>query len=435
MLFVGLTMKAHAGGMGQLGFLRAGRLAGGLAAAAVLGAPALAQEASSDWSGYIDFRAALANGQSTWLNGDYGKARYGGDRNQDWRGRIEIAEASLIWHPRFTQNAGAIVHLEYQPGQDHAVDLIESYLSLKSDPGGGFRTSGKFGVFYPQVSLEHDEFGWTTYHSITPSAINTWIGEEIKVAGVEGTLRHGLGAGDLSFTASAFGANDTAGTIIAFRGWALHDLEAQVFGTFPIPDNAPARKALWWPQDDWSKSMLELDDRVGFYGQLRYDGEDGLALTAYHYDNAGNREAVEGGQWGWETRFTNFGARLQPAPGATILAQYLTGETKSGWYMPEVVIDAEFSSFYVLGAWDFGPFELTGRYDSFEVDDQTFVALDNENETGTAITLALGRQLSPTVMGRLELMQIDSDRPQRADAGLPVKDEQTVIQSSLKYEF
>jgi hypothetical protein len=420
--------------MGQKDSLRAGRLAVGLAAT-TLGFPAWAQEASPAWSGFIDFRAALADGQSSWLNGDYGKARYGGDERQEWRGHIEIAEASLIWHPRFTENIGAYVHIAHQPDQDHAVDLIEAYVTLRSDPNASLRASGKIGVFFPQASLEHDEFGWSVYHSITPSAINTWFGEEIKVAGVEATLRHGFGGGDVSFTASAFGGNDTAGTLIAFRGWSLHDLEAQAFGIFPIPDNAPARKALWGWQDDWSQSMLEIDGRIGFYGQVRYDGDGGLVLNAMHYDNAGDRMAVDGMQWGWETRFTNFGARLEPAAGAVLLAQYLTGETKSGWYMPEVVIDVEFSSFYVLGAVDLGLFELSGRYDDFRVDDQSFVALDNENEEGSAITLAIGRQLSPAVMARLEVMRIDSERPQRADAGLPVGDEQTVVQSSLKYEF
>lgn len=422
--------------MGQRRISLACRLLGGAATAAMLCAPALAQTtSSSDWSGYIDFRAAAADGQSSFLNGDYGKARYGGDRNQDWRGRFDVAEAALIWHPRFSQNAGAVVHLQYEPGQDHAVDIIESYLSFKTDPGSRLRASGKVGVFYPQISLEHDEFAWSTYHSITPSAINTWIGEEIKVAGVEGTIRQAIGPGDLSFTASAFGADDTAGTLIAFRGWALHDQEATVFGSFPIPDHAPKRKALWSRQDDFSKSMLEIDDRVGFYGQLRYDGPDGFSLSAFHYDNAGNRMAIDGKQWGWATTFTNFGASFRPAPGATLLAQYLTGETESGWTMPQVVIYAEFSSYYLLGAFDFGPFEITGRYDNFQVNDESFVALDNENETGSAVTLALGRQLTPNIMGRLEVMRIDSDRPQRADAGLPVSDQQTVIQSSLKYEF
>ncbi|HEY7799487.1 MAG TPA: hypothetical protein VIA80_12025 [Hyphomonadaceae bacterium] len=403
-------------------------------AATAVHAPAAAQQAR-DWSGYVDLRGALADRQPSWLNGDYGKARFGGDSDLELRGRVEIAEAAAIWHPRFSESVGAILHLEYQHGGDNAVDLIESYLSLRTPPGSPLRLSGKVGIFYPQISLEHDEFAWTTYHSITPSAINTWIGEEIKVGGIEGTLRQALGPGDLSFTASAFGFNDTAGTLIAFRGWTMHDLEATVFGTFPIPDNAPGRMAIFSRQDNWSKSFLEVDERIGFYGQLRYDTSDTFSLSVFHYDNAGDRLAVDGKQWGWETRFTDVGAGVSPAPGARLLAQYLTGETKSGWYMPDVVIDAEFSSWYVLGAFDFGWGEIAGRFDSFDVEDQSFVAIDNQNETGTAVTLALGRRLTPNLLGRLEVMQIDSDRPARADAGWPVNDRQTVFQTSLKVEF
>ena len=58
---------------------------------------------------------------------------------------------------------------------------------------------------------------------ITPSAINSWIGEEVKVVGVEGTATHPLAGGRLSGTFGLFGFNDTAGTQLAFRGWALHD--------------------------------------------------------------------------------------------------------------------------------------------------------------------------------------------------------------------
>lgn len=409
-------------------------LGAGVACAAFAPATALAQE-SSDLSGYVDVRAALADGQSSFLNGDYGKARYGGDSEGDAVGRLEIAEAAAIWHPRFSQNVGAIVHLQYQPGADHAIDVIESYLALKTDPGSQWRVSGKIGVFYPQISLEHDEFGWQTYHTITPSAINTWIGEEIKVAGVEGTLRQSFMGGELSYTGAAYYGDDAAGTIIAFRGWALHDQEATVFGVFPIPDNAPMRKALFDPQDDFSKSMIEIDGRVGYYGGVKFEGDDGFSLSAFHFDNAGNRMALDGGQWGWETRFTNFGASFNPTPETRVLAQFLTGETKSGWYMPQVVIDVDFSSFYLLGAWDVGDYELAARYDDFQVEDQSFVFLSDENETGSAITLALGRQLSPNLTARLELMRIDSDRPQRVDAGLPAEDQQTVFQSSLKYDF
>jgi hypothetical protein len=423
--------------MDRVASLRLSLTVSGVAAVALMASPAWAQSAISpeSVSGYLDIRGAVADGDPSWLKGGYGKARYGGDRNGDALGRIEIGEAGLVWHPRFSQLVGAMVHLEYEPGAEHAIDIVESYLTFKTPPESALRLSGRAGVFYPPVSLEHDPFAWTVDHSITPSAINTWIGEEVKVAGVEGTVRHAFGPGDLSFTASAFEADDTAGTLLAFRGWALHDQEATVFGRFSIPAVAPNRQAFFSFQDPYTKSMDEIDGRVGFYGQLAYAGSNGFSLSVTHYDNAGNRLALDGMQWGWATRFTNFGASFKPASQATILAQYLTGETRTGWAMPQVVIDANFSSFYLLGAWDFGPAELTARYDDFRVEDQSFVLLDNENETGSAFTLALGRQLTRHLLGRLELMRIDSDRPQRADAGLDPEDRQTVFQTSVRYDF
>ena len=429
-----LTKQAETVGMAKTSILTIGLL--GAASATAMAVPATAQSAlsSASVSGYVDLRASVADGETSWLKGGYGKARYGGDANGDRVGRFGIAEAGLIWHPRFSQIAGAVIDFEYQADAERSFDILEAYLTLKTPPGSWIDLSGRAGVFYPPVSLEHDAFAWTVSHSITPSAINTWIGEEVKVAGIEGTLRHPLGPGEVSFTASAFGGDDTAGTLMAFRGWSLHDHEATVFGEFPIPSIAPKRQAFFSYQDPYTKSMDEIDNRVGYYGRIGYAGE-GYSFSILHYDNAGNPMALDGMQWAWATRFTDIGVSLKPTPRATLLAQYMNGETKTGWTVPPIAIDANFSSFYVLGAWDFGPAEVTARYDDFRVDDKTFIALDDENEQGSAVTLALGRQLSRHLLGRLELMQINSNRPQRADAGLTPRDIETVVQTSVRYDF
>ena len=70
---------------------------------------------------------------------------------------------------------------------------------------------------------------------VTPSAINSWIGEEVKVGGVEATLSTMIGEHACRLTVAAFELNDTAGTLLTFRGWALHDEKATLFGFQPLP--------------------------------------------------------------------------------------------------------------------------------------------------------------------------------------------------------
>ena len=52
--------------------------------------------------------------------------------------------------------------------------------------------SVKAGAFFPTISLENDDLGWTSPYTLTPSAINSWIGEELRTIGSEGiaALRH-----------------------------------------------------------------------------------------------------------------------------------------------------------------------------------------------------------------------------------------------------
>ena len=75
----------------------------------------------------------------------------------------------------------------------------------------------------------------TCKDSITPSAINSWIGEEVRPVAAEGTLAATLGEHKLRATAALMAANDTAGTLLTFRGWALHDRTTLAFHRQPLP--------------------------------------------------------------------------------------------------------------------------------------------------------------------------------------------------------
>ena len=104
---------------------------------------------------------------------------------------------------------------------------------MRSSSGVAF--SARAGLMWPPVSLEHEGADWHVRDFITPSAINSWIGEEVKPLAAEGTFGASLGQHKLRATAALIAANDTAGTLLTFRGWALHDRTTLAFRSQPLP--------------------------------------------------------------------------------------------------------------------------------------------------------------------------------------------------------
>lgn len=382
-------------------------------------------------SGLIDLRAAVADGEEGWPERSYGKLRYGGS-GEGARGHADIAEAHLVWRPRLSWSWSATVDFTYQPDQDHGVDLGEVIVAYKSAPGPT-RYAARIGLMYPPVSLEHSGAAWTVTDSITPSAINSWIGEEVKVIGAEGTVRRAFGDHELAATAAVFGYDDTSGTLLTIRGWALHDLKATAWGDFPLPPMSPFMRT---KQAADSKSLDEIDRRVGYYGRLEWRPPGPVSLEAFYYDNAGNRTGVEHKQWAWETRFLNLGATWQLDERTRIVAQAMNGETLMGFRMPGGYwIDAGFSSGYLLASRTFGDSAITGRLDVFAIRDRTYKAIDDNAEEGWAAMLAWRRPLSDHATFLLEAIHVSSDRPGRVYMGVGPEQAQSAVQSSLRLAF
>jgi hypothetical protein len=379
------------------------------------------------FSGVLDLRLAAADGETSWVDNGLGKARFGPRR----RG-LRLGEAALVWNPRFSDSVTAIVVAESQDGQDHVVDLGEAYLAYRGPGGGALRLSGRAGAFYPQISLEHDGLDWTVPDSITPSAVNSWVAEETKVAGVEATARGALLGQGVSATVGAFTHGDTSGTLLSFRGWALHDLKSPVTGRFPLPRLTPfmARR-----QGPATTPLREIDGATGYYARLEWRPVSKLTLDLFGYDNKGDRISVEDREWSWETRFWNLGARLDLGDTQT-KAQVMHGETLMGYSnVNGVWIDAGFEAAYVSVTRALGPGGVTGRLDHFSVSDRTNKAVDNNSERGWSALAAYRWDVKPNTQVVFEALTVDSHRPDRARLGLSPDQRQTVLQTAYRRQF
>src|SRR4029077_16419632 len=68
------------------------------------------------------------------------------------------------------------------------VGVTEAYLQFRPYPFSGYRLRIKAGAFYPPVSLENRAAGWESPYTLSYSAINTWLGVEVRTLGVEAQL-------------------------------------------------------------------------------------------------------------------------------------------------------------------------------------------------------------------------------------------------------
>lgn len=345
-----------------------------------------------------------------------------------------MAEAALEWKPRLNWVWGAVVDVIARPGQEHPVDISQAYVTFKPAPTSATRFSARFGLFYPPISLEHEAPVWGVRDTITPSAINSWVGEEVKVVGAEAKLSRDFGEQQVTLTGAAFGYDDTSGTLLTYRGWALHDLQSTTNGAFPLPPLSGFAASV---QDMETYSQLEIDHRIGFYGRAEWRVTDAFAVHVFHYDNRGDKVGVTADlQWAWQTRFSEAGARLDVDAHTRLLAQAMTGRTKMGFETGDgLFADVSFHAAYGLIAHDFGKATLTARIDGFDTVDHSLQAVDNNDEHGWALTGAYRLELSRHADLRFEALKVWSNRPSRAYAGEAPAQAQTVLQSSLRLSF
>jgi hypothetical protein len=378
-------------------------------------------------SGLIDLRLGAADGETSWIDGGLGKGRFGDG------GEVALGESSIVWNPRFSSRLGAVIIAQSQQAQDRVVDAGEAYLTYRGDMAGSLRLNARAGLMYPPISLEHDGLEWSVPDTITPSAINSWVAEETKVVGLEATARGAIAGQKLAATVGVFTHGDTSGTLLTFRGWALHDLKSSATGDFPLPPLSPFMAKRQAP---FTTPVRELDGRAGVYARLEWRPSPNLMLDLFAYDNDGDRTAVDNHEWSWETRFFNLGARWDIDAATHLRAQAMQGETLMGKSTAYGVwTDVGFQATYVLVTRDLGPGSLTGRLDQFSTTDRTNKAVDNNAEHGWAALVAYRWDVRPDVHLVFEGLHIDSDRPERVRLGEAPQQTQTVVQTALRYLF
>jgi len=378
----------------------------------------LAQDFHLDAFG--DARVVDAPDDRSWRDGGLGKLRYG-----DGRVSPELGEISVIGTGQLLPELSTYVHARYEPTQRDAVDLIEAYARYRPVSTTPFRWSVKVGAFFPPVSLENEGIGWTSLWTITPSAINSWVGEELRTIGGEAQLEWRGDEHRLEATAALFGVNDPAGVLLADRGWTFDDSPTGLFDRNRLPD-VLARPGQTTPI--YSQPFQEIDGRVGWYSGLSWRWLDYGRITALYYNNEADPSASDG-EYAWRTEFWSLGAETQ-IDRLVVKSQVMVGST-------EIAPDGyrsrtSFEAAYLLLGWEFGAWRLAGRVDQFGTDGYSPGGAVDLGESGYAGTAALTWRPTDWLRITGELLHIDSVREQRTLEGLPARAQDTQLQLAFR---
>jgi hypothetical protein len=365
------------------------------------------------FSGYADARVIAEPRLKDWLHGGLGKFRYGGDTgDMQFEG---IGQAVL----KFDDEFSAIAVIRADQEQVNGLDALEAYLSWHPAGDGNFGWSVKAGAFFPTISLENDDLGWTSPYTLTSSAINSWIGEELRTIGAEGTLRYRTGTlGSFSLIASLNCCNDPAGILMADRGWAMDDRPTWLFERVRLPD--ATLKLFHAPYPGRTGMFDEIDHRAGWYGGLNWQMTGLGKLSVVRYENQGDPEYATTHDTAWETKFWSFGARTQVAD-LVLIAQGLSGYTSVVSRGAEVI--TKFQSAFLLGSYDLGALGLedwraSARMDLFQTR-RPGSATSPMNEDGRAMTVAASWQGVDWLRLTAEALLMHSRRGEYTLIGIP----------------
>lgn len=333
---------------------------------------------ATDWELDLDGRLLNVKGPLPVIDGGLGSLRFGADQSGLRLGRARFAVSESlgdVWS----------AHLDASSWGDHdkvPAGLTEAYLQLRPYPWSGYRLRIKAGAFYAPISLENRSSGWESPYTLSYSAIDSWLAQEVRTIGTEAQLDWlGTRTGhdfDLGATVGVFGWDDGAGAALANGGFTLTDRQTVLWGRVGKPGVPPQYGA---------EPFREMDGHAGVYAGVEARWLDRIVVRFLRYDNEADDAALNTVTHtvAWNTTFDSVGARIDAAGGWALIFQWLDGQTH---ITPAGLSDRwPFRARYLLLSKRLGDrHTLSVRYDQFGVEGSG--EDDDGWQKGHALTLA-----------------------------------------------
>ncbi len=342
--------------------------------------------------GVLDARVVRGGEAPSWTDSGRGRTRYGSDVDGEGFERetkLVLAQLAIELGATLPWEVRAQAQVNVQPDlDDYRPWLVEAFVRKE----WGVATSGRglqAGLMGNPFSLEHVGPAWSPQYSISASALNSWLWEEISVAGLEGEWWREAGGLRFGMLAGAGFGPDQLGRLVAVRGWTMGDVLSGVGAEMPLPSGVR------------TQIFDERDDRPAAYALLTLgDARERAALRFGYFDNFGD-ENVAGV---WNTRFGVVGASFHLHPRFELLVQYLDGEAR----VRDTTNDSSLRAWYALLSHHQGRHRVSVRYDSFRLQDVDGGSVTAED--GEGVTFAWFWQIGLRHQLGFEYVWLDVDR-------------------------
>ena len=301
---------------------------------------------------------------------------------------IHLSQAVISSEHQVTNNWSVAGVLNAYSDGERRAGLSQFYVKYRPLTASSIKPEVKVGMFYPALSAENTDIGWLSPHFLTNSAINSWIGEELRTGGIEFSLRQNgrqvRSNWSWKVLASLFKGNDTTGTLLSWRGFALHDRQSLLndrVNFAPIPwvvnENGLGAPA-------WTDPFREIDTRFGYYVGAHLAHKRNAEAKYYFYDNNADPTILDPDRiYAWHTRFHSLTLRYMANKELTIFSQFLAGNTLMG----SDIVDNDFLSAYVAAAYEMNQWTFAARADWYQVIDRDQTMYDPNDSNGYALTL------------------------------------------------
>lgn len=378
--------------------------------------------------GHLAVSGAATDSPDSWRRGGLGRwlddaPRVSGHLGLQWQPAIEW-DVSL--HARLDSDA--------RGGAD-ALGLVEASASRAWFQDSGARWRLKAGQFFLPTSREAIDPLWQSPYHLNLSALNSWIGEEFRPIGADVSWRNAPDSvWEAEFGATVFGGNDSAGALLAWRGFASHDRLSVLGEVLTLPGLPTIADEFSGQRDDGTKPFgPDLDGRLGHSIRGRLGARDRWRLLGAWTDNRGDR-ALYRGEYAWATRFAQFGAEWWPHADWTIAAEHMIGHTGMG--LPDAArVDARFKASYLLASWQASPtWRWSWRAERFRVVDQDGVAEDN-GDRGSGFTMTVFHEPDPHWRIGLEAQVLDTRHAASVLVGAPLETGGRSVRAEVRYRF
>lgn len=334
-----------------------------------------------DVHGFLALRGVNATGPPSWLEGEWGRFGAGGEQSAF----LGAAGAEVEWSPSRFLTLHASGTARHDPLGERA-GLLEGYADVHVERGLD-ELRLRAGQFFLPTSRENKDPLWQSPYTTQFSALNSWIGEEVRPVGVDVQYRHVTGFGHaVTAGATAFRGNDASGTLLAWRGWSMGDRLTTYGETLPLTRQHtnffPAQRNGTQPFGS------DLDGRTGWSARLRWSLPERANVQYAFVDNRADR-ALHDDQYAWATRFHLVSAEIGNPDRLIAAAEYMRGTTGMGFALAgNHFVDADFYAAYVLLSGKYGRHRLSGRYDVFATEERDFSLAEDNDESGRAWTFA-----------------------------------------------